>query len=114
MGTCELIALMSCSGTEPGFSVRVDFLSSDKANGAVGVHKDGLRWISREDGSFVSDSNPSSSSAGIMTFADNAITIRMNATASRTEIQVGAPIDVTVVHFYGGMNQYSMIICHQF
>ena len=103
-GTCELVALMSCSGAEPGFSVRVDFLSNTGSNGAVGVYKDGQKWISSEDGSFSSDANSTSSSpeAGVMLFADNQVTVRMNTSLSRTEIEVGGSINVMVVHNYGG------------
>ena len=103
LGSCELIALMSCNGTEPDFSVRVDFISSDDSNGAVGVFLDGLSWISREDGSFSAEIDPTSMpDANTMLFSDNDVTVRMNASASRTEIQVGGAIDVTVMHNYGG------------
>ena len=93
---------MSCSGAEPGFSVRVDFLSDTGSNGAVGVFKDGRRWISSEDGSFSSDADSTSSQAGVMLFADNDVTVRMNASLSQTEIEVGGGINVMVVHNYGG------------
>ena len=93
---------MSCSGAEPGFSVRVDFLSDTGSNGAVGVFKDGRRWISSEDGSFSSDADSTSSQAGVMLFADNDVTVRMNASLSQTEIEVGGSINVMVIHNYGG------------
>ena len=53
MGTCEHIATSSCE-TIPGFDVRVtvDFLTESLENGAVGLHVNNLRYISREDGSF--------------------------------------------------------------
>ena len=111
-GTCELIALMSCNETEPDFSVRVDFLSNTASNGAVGVFLDGLSWISREDGSFSAEIDPTSSpDANTMLFSDNDVTVRMNASESRTEIQVGGAIDVTVIHYYGGNR--SMVLCHR-
>ena len=86
------------------FSIRVDFISDTMATGAVGVYKDGLRWISREDGSFVSDivASPSSSDSQSMQFLENAITVMLDTAAMRTVIEVGDGIGVTVVHYYGG------------
>ena len=53
MGTCEHIATSPCE-TIPGFDVRVtvDFLTESLENGAVGLHVNNLRYVSREDGSF--------------------------------------------------------------
>ena len=53
MGTCEHIAVSSC-GSIPDFDVRVtvDFLTDSMENGAVGLHINDLRYVSREDGSF--------------------------------------------------------------
>ena len=93
---------MSCSGAEPGFSVRVDFLSDTNSNGAVGVYKDGHRWISSEDGSFSSDADSTSYQAGVMWFADNNVTVHINASLSQTKIEVGGGVSVMVVHNYGG------------
>ena len=53
MGTCEHIATSPCEAI-PGFDVRVtvDFLTESLENGAVGLHVNNLRYVSREDGSF--------------------------------------------------------------
>lgn len=103
-GTCEVVALRSCVNTKADFAIRVDFISDTMSNGAVGMYKDGLRWNSREDGSFFSDITASSSSSDSNTleFSDNAITVTLDATAMRTVIEVGGGIGVTVVHYYGG------------
>lgn len=105
-GSCELTALGACDdiSTEADFSIRVDFISDTMANGAVGVYKDGLRWISREDGSFFSDivASSTSSDSNALEFSDIAITVMLNVTAMRTVIVVGDGIGVTVVHYYGG------------
>ena len=53
MGTCEYVATSSCNAIE-GFDVRVtvDYISETLENGAVGLHVNNLRYVSREDGSF--------------------------------------------------------------
>ena len=104
-GVCELTALTSCNGTEPGFAVRVDFLSDSEANGAVGVLMgQDQRWISREDGSFFSDVPPApSGNPGVLEFPGSDITVTLNPAQSTTEIVVGGGIQVTVVHKYGGV-----------
>ena len=53
MGVCEHIAASSCE-TIAGFDVQVtvDFLTESMENGAVGLHINELRYVSREDGSF--------------------------------------------------------------
>ena len=53
MGTCEYVAASSCNNI-PGFDVRVtvDYISETLENGAVGLHVNNLRSVSREDGSF--------------------------------------------------------------
>ena len=53
MGTCEYTAVSSCNAI-PGFDVRVtvDYISETLENGAVGLHVNNLRYVSREDGSF--------------------------------------------------------------
>ena len=104
-GTCELIALMSCNGTEPGFAVRVDFLGDSESNGAVGVFLGSLKWISREDGSFSSDIEAATSDTGnnILEWPEHNIRVTTNGAESRREIEVGGAIQVTVTHNYGGM-----------
>ena len=102
-GTCELIALQSCSGAEPGFAVRVDFLSYSASNGAVGVYMHDLRWISREDGSFFSDVEASpSTDPNILEYPAHDIRVTLDEAQKRIEIAVGGSIQVTVVHVYGG------------
>jgi hypothetical protein len=102
-GTCELIALTSCSGEESAFAVRVDFIGHSVSNGAVGVYINGLRWISREDGSFFSDIEGSSpTDPNILEYPANDIQVMLNEAGMRTEIAVGGSIQVTVVHVYGG------------
>ena len=53
MGPCEHTALSSCNPI-PFFDVRVtvDFLTESLENGAVGLHVNDLRYVSREDGTF--------------------------------------------------------------
>ena len=99
-GTCELVALRSCSGAEPGFAVRVDFLSDSDSNGAVGVYLDGLRWISREDGSFHSDVDLPTTDPDVMKFSAHNLVVTMNKTERRTRIEVGGSIQVSVQHIY--------------
>ena len=103
-GTCELIALRSCDESEePDFAVRVDFISDTMDNGAVGVYRNGLRWISREDGSFFSDIEADSSSdENVMVYSANDIRVTLNASESTTVIEVGGTIQVTVTHVYDG------------
>ncbi len=104
MGICELTALMSCNGTEPGFAVRVDFLSATEANGAVGVYMGDLKWISREDGRFDSDVQAApSGNPNVLEYPGNDISVTLNQTARTTVIEVRGAIQVTVVHVYGGM-----------
>ena len=103
-GTCELVALRSCSGAEPGFAVRVDFLSDSDSNGAVGVYLDDLRWISREDGSFHSDVDADlpTTDPDVLEFSAHNIEVTMSKTERRTRIEVGGSIQVSVLHIYGG------------
>ena len=53
MGVCEHIAVSVCESI-PGFDVQVtvDFLTGSMENGAVGLHVNELRYVSREDGTF--------------------------------------------------------------
>ena len=106
-GTCELIALQSCSGAEPGFAVRVDFLNGSDANGAVGVFMDGLRWISMEDGSFISNvTHTPAPNMSVLQFPDHNINVTLDTASMTNRIAVGGSIGVTVVHVYGGEQKY--------
>lgn len=123
-GTCELTALMSCNGSRADFAVRVDF-AADNSNGAVGVYKNSLRWISREDGTFIfynGTENVAASDSTLIDFLSAGVTVRLNSSASTTVIDVQDGIGVTVVHNYGGTYidmyvgnywyvQYIMITC---
>ena len=53
MGTCEHVATSLCDAVD-GYDVQVtvDFLTQSMENGAVGLHVNDLRYVSREDGSF--------------------------------------------------------------
>ena len=53
MGTCEYTALSSCNAIS-GFDVRVtvDYITETRDSGAVGLHVNDFRYVSREDGSF--------------------------------------------------------------
>ena len=104
-GTCELVALTSCNGTEPEFAVRVDFLSDTDSNGAVGVFVGGALWISREDGSLFSDvqADPSSSMGqDVLEYPGHDVTVTLDSAEQRRTIEVGGRIQVTVRHVYGG------------
>ena len=98
-GTCELVVLQSCSGAQSDFSVRVDFLTDTGATGAVGVFKDGLSWISRENGMVI----PSSE-------AVQTVFVNQNATLRRNVLEVRDNIMVTVIHNYGGKITISYIV----
>lgn len=85
-------------------SQTLDFISDDNTNGAVGVYKDGLRWISRDDGSFSSDAEANSSLDGsIIEYSSSAITVSRNVSAKRTEIEIWDGINVTIMHIFGGI-----------
>ncbi len=103
-GVCELTALMSCNVTEPGFAVRVDFLTDTEANGAVGVFIGDLRWIGHENGSFFSDVEAApSTDPSILEYPGNNIRVLLNAAENTNEIEVGGNVQVTIVHKYRGI-----------
>ena len=104
-GTCELVAVKSCVGAEEGFTVRVDFILDTLANGAVGVYKDGFRWVSREDGSFLTTSEEvPNEDEGAMYFETSDITVLLNESSKINTIIVGDGILVDIIHSYGGKN----------
>lgn len=102
-GTCELIAVMSCTSAVQDFSVRVDFISDTTDNGAVGVFKDGFSWVSREDGSFstTSEEEPIMEGDGMLYEASD-VTVMINESSDTTTISVGDGILATITHSYGG------------
>ena len=53
MGICEYTAFSSCNPIS-GFDVRVtvDYITETLENGAVGLHVNNFRYVSREDGTF--------------------------------------------------------------
>ena len=101
-GTCELIAVQSCNNTQTNFSVRVDFLRDDTNNGAVGIFKDGLNWVSREDGLFSTSSiKQPTGTATDRFYASSRIRVMINST-ERITILRDDEIGITVTHSYGG------------
>ena len=92
MGTCEHIATSLCESV-PGFDVRVtvDFLTESMENGAVGLHVNDLRYISREDGTFDDGGQTPTSSS-----------------ASRRKYDATSPTQV-VVEFVDGMTNINLI-----
>ena len=109
-GICEVVALTSCNGTEPGFAVRVDFLTS-RQNGAVGIFMGELRWISLEDGSFSSNAVAApSSDPNVLEYPASDVTVTLNEAQSTTTIEVGGSIEVTVVHNYGGLQSTNNVL----
>ena len=101
-GTCELIAVQSCNDTQTDFSVRVDFLRDDTSNGAVGIFKDGLNWVSRQDGSFSTTSTEQPTGTATNRFyASSRIRVMINSTEEITTLR-DDEIGITVTHSYGG------------
>ena len=92
MGTCEHVATSLCESV-PGFDVRVtvDFLTESMENGAVGLHINDLRYVSREDGTFDDGGQTPTSSS-----------------ASRREYAATSPTQV-VVEFGDGMTNITLI-----
>ena len=98
---CELIAVQSCNNTQTDFSIRVDFLRNDTSNGAVGIFKNGLNWVSREDGSFSTSS--SEQPTGTVTdrvYTSSRIRVMINSDAQITILR-DDEIGITIIHSYG-------------
>lgn len=75
------------------------------ANGAVGVYKEGLRWISREDGTFFSDIEADTTpDDNVLVYSANDVRVTLNNIDSMTVIEVGGNFQVTVTHVYNGMS----------
>ena len=112
MGTCEHIATSACNAI-PGFDVRVtvDFLTESLENGAVGLHVNDLRYVSREDGTFDDGGQiPLFSDASSRVYAAaDPIMVFVNFSWGQTNItfdsntKASNPLDseIEVVHTYG-------------
>lgn len=100
-GTCELIALQSCNGSRPDFAVRVDYLSDNFGVGAVGVFKDGFRWVVREDRSFFTTSSEVAVVVGnVSTYVASDVAVTREGDVVR--LAVGDEIGVTVTRSFAG------------
>lgn len=99
---CELTALSFCNGTSSELAIRVDFIGESLQIGAVGVFKNGIHWISREDGRFKTTANelPTLLENGTIVYNKSNISVFMNMVQNFTEIFV---VDdaITILHHYG-------------
>ena len=111
MGTCEHIAVSSCESI-PGFDVQVtvDFLTGSDKNGAVGLHINDQRYVSREDGTFDDGDQPLTSSSPnerqyLFSFSRVVVNFGEEMTNITFEItdpeQTDHDIELHIVHFYG-------------
>ena len=105
-GTCELIAVMSCNGIEPSFSVRVDFIGETDGLGNVGIFKDGFVWISGPNGR-LTDNAPKIANEDSLGFfyPENDIRFIPNNTEGINQFIIGDSISVTVIHDYEGKSK---------
>ena len=108
MGTCEYVATSSCNAIE-GFDVRVtvDYISETLENGAVGLHVNELRYVSREDGSFDDggqtplSSTPSVSAEYVVT-RDTRVQVSMGTGQTNiTFANDSLDTDIYIVHNWG-------------
>ena len=112
MGTCEYTAVSSCNAI-PGFDVRVtvDYISETLENGAVGLHVNNLRYVSREDGSFDDGGQTplSSTPSNAEYFADGGTLVRVSIGPGQTNITFDSntpssdPLDtdIYIIHNWG-------------
>ena len=112
MGTCEYTAVSSCNAI-PGFDVRVtvDYISETLENGAVGLHVNNLRYVSREDGSFDDGGQtPQSSTPSFDEYsADGGTLVRVSMGPGQTNITFDSnttssdPLDtdIDIIHNWG-------------
>ena len=112
MGICEYTALSSCNAI-PGFDVRVtvDYITETLENGAVGLHVNNFRYISREDGSFDDGGQtPLSSSLSSVEYApagDTRVRVSMGAGQTNITFDSNTPAndprdtDIDIVHNWG-------------
>ena len=111
-GMCEHIAASPCETIE-GFDVRVtvDFLTGSMENGAVGLHVNEFRYVSREDGSFDDggqtpvSSTPTSSEYEAtpptrvsVSFGQGMTNITFDSNTDATD---PLDTDIEIVHIYG-------------
>jgi len=100
-GTCELTAVQSCDSSRPDFSVRVDYITDNFDVGAIGVFKDGLRWVISEDRSFFTNSSETPSVSGNETrYASSEVTIIRGSDVM--EIAVEDNIGVRISRSFAG------------
>ena len=119
MGTCEYVATSSCNAIE-GFDVRVtvDYISETLENGAVGLHVNELRYVSREDGSFddggqIPLSSIPSVSAEYAATGDTRVHVSMGAGQTNVTFDSNTPAndpldtDINIVHNWGKIYSYT-------
>ena len=104
-GTCEHIATSFCESV-PGLDVRVtiDFLTDSEENGAVGLHINDLRYVSREDGTFDDgDQTPSLSSSTRYEYEATSVVVNQgDGMTNITYSPSGAPVnEIEILHTYG-------------
>ena len=105
LGTCEHIATSFCDSV-PGLDVQVtvDFLTETMENGAVGLHVNDLRYVSREDGSYDDgDQTPSVTMSTRYEYADTSVVVeRGSGMTNITYRPSGAPVsEIEIIHNYG-------------
>ena len=119
MGTCEYVATSSCNAIE-GFDVRVtvDYISETLENGAVGLHVNELRYVSREDGSFDDDgqtplSSTPSVSAEYAATGDTLVRVSFGTGQTNITFDSNTPAndpldtDISIVHNWGKTYSYT-------
>ena len=123
MGTCEHVAFSSCqSDDEFNVRVTVDFLTESLENGAVGLHVNDLRFVSREDGSFDDGGQtplvgstttsrqytPTPSSRVDVDIGENVTSIVYTV----TDVQPSHPsfIEIVIVHTHGNIILFTLIV----
>ena len=113
MGTCEHVAVSSCLPIA-GFDIQVtvDFITESMEIGAVGLHVNDLRYVSREDGSFDDGSQtPQSSTSthreylldpGVEVIVDFGLGVTNITFDTGTKISGDSfDLDIQIVHIYG-------------
>ena len=112
MGICEYTALSSCNSI-PEFDVRVtvDYITETLENGAIGLHVNNFRYVSREDGSFDDGGQtPTSSTASSSEYTATAPTlVRVSFGSAQTNITFDSntaasdPLDtdIEIIHNWG-------------
>ena len=111
MGICEYTALSSCNAI-PGFDVRVtvDYITETLENGAVGLHVNNFRYVSREDGSF--DDGGQTPIPGLSTFiyapaGDTRVRVSLGQGQTNISFDSNTPAsdpldtDIEIIHNWG-------------